>query len=454
MNRIVETKYGRLQGVPSAIQKFTLFKGVPYARPPIGDLRWRAPEECEKWDGVRLCDKFAPAAMQPRHPKGSFYEVEFYQGGMEVSEDCLYLNVWADLEKQNQPVMLWIHGGAYRHGFSHEMEFDGDAIAKRGVILVTINYRVNVFGFMAHPELTARDGHSGNYGLMDQIFALKWVRENIAAFGGDPENITIFGQSAGGGSVQALMASPLTAGMFRRSIIQSAGSPLNTLGGGYTQSAAEETGIEIGRAAQCDLAGLYKLEARALMEMSLNQGGDLRLRPCVDNYVLTADPGAAFARGDAIDESFMLGCVTGDAALFDGASEDQDQRALAAVASLAKARVRQGKRGCYVYHFCPEIPGDDHPGAFHSSELWYIFGTLMRSNRPFTGADYELSQKMTDWWTNFARTGDPGNGWTAYTAENPAINEITSAPGMVNIADRPLADSLSGEILENTYGKI
>ena len=454
MKRIVETRYGALQGVPSAIQKFTVFRGVPYAKPPVGKLRWRAPEECEKWPGVRLCDKFAPAAMQPEHPKGSFYEVEFYQGGVEVSEDCLYLNVWADLEKRNQPVMLWIHGGAYRHGFSHEMEFDGDAIAKRGVILVTINYRVNVFGFMAHPELTARDGHSGNYGLMDQIFALKWVRENIAAFGGDPENITIFGQSAGGGSVQALMASPLTAGMFRRSIIQSAGSPLFSLGGSYAQSDAEETGVEIGRAAGCDLEGLYKIDARTLMEMGLNLGGGLRLRPCVDNYVLTCDQGTVFARGCASDESLMIGSVTGDASLFGDDSDDPDQRAMAAVAALAKARVRQGKNGCYVYHFRPEIPGDDHPGAFHSSELWYVFGTLMRSNRPFTGADYELSQKMTDWWTNFARTGDPVGGWTAYTADNPAVNEITTAPGMVNISERPLADSLSDSILEEAYGTI
>lgn len=454
MKRIVETKYGRVQGVPSAVQKFTVFKGVPYAKPPVGSLRWHAPEECDKWDGVRLCDKFAPAAMQPEHPKGSFYEVEFYQGGVETSEDCLYLNIWADLEKSGQPVMLWIHGGAYRHGFSHEMEFDGDAMAKRGVILVTINYRVNALGFMAHPALTARDGHSGNYGLMDQIFALKWVRENIAAFGGDPDNITIFGQSAGGGSVQALMTSPLTDGMFNRSIIQSAGSPINSLGGSYTQREAEQTGLELEKAAGCDLDGLYAMDARAIMELSLGLEGELRLRPCVDNYVLTADPGAVFASGGAKDESFMLGSVTGDASLFADGQTDQNASAMSAILALAKSRIRLGKKGCYAYHFSRDIPGDDHPGAFHSSELWYVFGTIMRSNRPFTGYDYELSQLMTDCWTSFARTGDPGHGWTAYTAENPGIFELNETVGMTDISQCPQAATLSDDILKKAYGTI
>ena len=255
MKRTVSTKYGRLEGVRSGIQKITVFRGIPYAKAPVGALRWHAPVEPEKWDGIKDCSRFAPAAIQTEHPKGSFYEVEFYQGGVDISEDCLYLNIWADLEKTAQPVMVWFHGGAYMHGFGHEMEFDGDAIAKRGAILVTVNYRVGVLGYMAHPALTARDGHSGNYGLMDQIFALKWVQENIAAFGGDPENVTIFGQSAGGGSVQSIMTSPLARGLFRRSIIQSAGSPLKSLGGERQLSEAERTGLDLERQAGCSLCG-------------------------------------------------------------------------------------------------------------------------------------------------------------------------------------------------------
>lgn len=454
MNRTVEAPCGALRGVPGNIQKLTVFKGIPYAKAPVGERRFRAPEELEKWDGVRACTEFGPASVQTAHPVGSFYEVEFYQGGVEVSEDCLFLNVWADLAREKQPVMVWIHGGAYMHGFSHEMEFDGEALARRGVILVTINYRVGALGFFAHPELTARDGHSGNYGLLDQICALRWVRKNIAAFGGDPENVTIFGQSAGGGSVQALMTSPLAKGLFKRSIIQSAGSPLATLGGMNSLADAENTGAELVKMADTDLKGLMELPAERILELARNMQGGLRFRPCVDGCALTEDPGDVFIRGDAMDESLMVGSVTGDAALFCGGTENMDELAESAILTLAKSRVRLGKKGCYVYHFKRDIPGEDHPGAFHSSELWYVFGTLMRSNRPFTGYDYELSLKMTDWWANFARTGNPGNGWTPYTAESGCINEIGEATGMVDAKDRPLADRLSDEIVEKAYAEV
>lgn len=455
MGRTVATKYGRLEGVRSGIQKITVFRGIPYAKAPVGALRWHAPVEPERWDGIRDCSRFASAAIQAEHPRGSFYEVEFYQGGVDMSEDCLYLNVWADLEKTGQPVMVWFHGGAYMHGFGHEMEFDGDAIAKRGAILVTVNYRVGVLGYMAHPALTARDGHSGNYGLMDQIFALNWVRENIAAFGGDPENVTIFGQSAGGGSVQSIMTSPLARGLFRRAIIQSAGSPLNSLGGKSTPGDAEKTGLELERLAGCGLDGLYAMDALELLRLGreVMAGGEgLRFRPCVDGYSLTEDPGTVFIQGRAMDESLMLGSVTGDAGLFCGGEENQDELAESAIAALAKSRIRLGKAGCYAYHFKRDIPGDDHPGAFHSSELWYVFGTLARSNRPFSGYDYGLSLRMTDWWVNFARTGEPGGGWTAFTAESPAINEMGEGVEMVDISARPLADHLSDEITESIYG--
>ena len=455
MDRTVRTNCGYVAGERSAIQKITVFKGIPYAKAPVGDMRWREPVAHEGWEGVRSCTSFGPAAIQTEHPKCSFYEVEFYEGGVDMSEDCLYLNVWADLEKQNQPVMVWYHGGAYMHGFGHEMEFDGDAIAKRGAILVTVNYRVGVLGYMAHPELTARDGHSGNYGLMDQIFALKWVKENIAAFGGDPQNITIFGQSAGGGSVQSIMTSPMAKGLFNRAIIQSAGSPLRSLGGGNGLAAAEESGKEVARIAGCDLKGLYAMDAMELLRIGrevMAQGGGLRFRPCVDGYALTDDPGKVFAEGRAMDGSMMLGSVTGDGGMFGGSSDNSDENAMGATVALAKSRIKLGKSGCYVYHFNRDIPGDDHPGAFHSSELWYAFGTLQRSNRPFGGYDYDLSGRMTDWWVNFARTGEPGGGWRAYTAEDPAVNEIGDGVAMVDISERPVADNISDEMIAEIYG--
>jgi len=455
MERTVKTGYGYVAGERSAIQKITVFKGIPYAKAPVGDMRWRAPEAHEGWEGVRQCISFAPAAVQAEQTKGSFYEIEFFQGGYDVSEDCLYLNVWADLNKKDQPVMVWYHGGAYMQGFAHEMEFDGDAIAKRGAILVTVTYRLGALGYMAHPELTARDGHSGNYGLMDQIFALKWVKENIEAFGGDPDNITIFGQSAGGGSVQSIMASPLAKGLFNRAIIQSAGCPLRSLGGGNSLEAAEACGSDVGKLAGCDLEGLYKLDAMEILRLgreAMGLGKGLRFRPCVDGYALTEDPGKVFAEGRAMDESLMIGSVTGDGGMFGGSSEDRDSNAMGSTAALAKSRIKLGKDGCYVYHFNRDIPGDDHPGAFHSSELWYVFGTLQRSDRPFGGYDYELSRRMTDWWVNFARTGAPGDDWRIYTAEDPVINEIGDGVELVDISERPVADDVSDEIIAEIYG--
>ena len=448
MNRTVLTKYGAVSGIASAIPKFTAFKGIPYAKPPVGELRWRAPMEPERWEGARACDRFPPACVQSAQEKGSFYETEFFQAGYEVSEDCLYLNVWADLEKRNQPVMVWIHGGAFDHGFGHEMEFDGDAFAKRGVILVTVNYRLGAFGFLAHPALTERDGHSGNYGLMDQIAALKWVSDNIFAFGGDAGSVTIFGQSAGAASVQALMTSTPAAGLFLRAIYMSAGTPLLSIGGGLSQEDAEQTGLELCAALNVGLDGLYEADAAAILRGAADLKGGLRFRPCMDKYVLAEDPGEAFARGAARDASFMLGSVTGDSSLFGDAAKDMDERAEAMTAAYAKTRVAQGKGGCYVYHFRRDIPGDDRPRAFHSSELWYVFGTLHRSDRPFTGLDYDLSRRMTDWWANFARTGDPGGGFTAYGEDNPAILEIGEEVKMADIRDRPLANRISNELFD------
>jgi para-nitrobenzyl esterase len=247
--------------------------------------------------------------------------------------------------------------------------------------------------------------------------------------------------------VQALMASPLADGLFRRAIIMSAGSPLSSLGGGLSQADAEKTGLEMGAAAGAGLDRLYEMSAADVLKCAHLLKGGLRFRPCVDKFALVEDPGATFRRGAAKDFSLMIGSVTGDAALFMGASEDRDERAEAATVALAKRRIAQIKPGCYVYHFRRDVPGADRPGAFHSSELWYVFGTLPRSDRPFTGLDYDLSLKMADWWTNFARTGSPGGGFSAYTAETPALMEIGEKTGMVDIKNRPLADMLSDEMI-------
>ena len=456
-----QTGSGLVRGVPSGIPSITVFRGVPFAAPPVGARRWHAPEPAAKWEVVRVCDAFAPAAIQTAHPAGSFYQLEFYRAPQDFSEDCLYLNIWTPAEAAGEdlPVMVWYHGGAYMHGWSHEMEFDGEAFAKRGVILVTANYRVGVLGYLAHADLRDEHGASGNYGLLDQIAALRWVRGNIRAFGGDPENVTIFGQSAGGGSVQCLCASPLAKGLFKRAIIMSAGSPLNALGGGNSLAEAEASGAAFCAMAGKDIAALKRAPAEELRLLGvrfLEAGAGLRFRPCVDGHALVEAPGAAFYHGRINTSSLMIGSVTGDGNLFGGGA-DPDAASTAATLELGENMARLGLSAPYIYHFDRDIPGDDHPGAFHSSELWYVFGTLMRCHRPFTGVDYDISLQMTDFWANFARCGAPGGGFAPYAPASPAVMEINERRvGMRGLSGTDAAARCRARMkeLEKTYAEI
>ena len=242
----VQTEYGVVAGVYSGNPEITVFRGIPYAAPPVGALRWAPPQPPKPWEGTLHADTFReiPTQVEERHP---FYSREFYRCRKPMSEDCLYLNIWtpADTPEEKLPVMLFIHGGGYKSGYSHEITFDGDALAQRGVLLVTIEYRLGALGYLAHRQLRDENGHCGNYGLLDQIAALKWVRRNIAAFGGDPENITIFGQSAGAMSVENLVTSPLSRGDMAKAIMQSAGGYTGQRSSGITmstQAEAEEQG--------------------------------------------------------------------------------------------------------------------------------------------------------------------------------------------------------------------
>ena len=217
-NPVLTIEGGQIQGIQTQTEGVVVYKGIPYAAPPAGSLRWREPQPVLSWEGVLTADKFGAAAIQNDQTPGSFYHKEFFAAGdPERSEDCLFLNIWtpaAGKPEKKLPVAMWIHGGEYAQGFSHEIEFDGEEWAKRGVILVTINYRLGIYGFLAHPLLSAESPHhvSGNYGIFDQLAAIRWIKKNISRFGGDPDNLTVFGQSAGAGSVQALVASPLSDG--------------------------------------------------------------------------------------------------------------------------------------------------------------------------------------------------------------------------------------------------
>lgn len=437
---VLTVEGGEVSGVPSETPNVCIYKGIPYAAPPIGDLRWKQPKPVKPWKGIRQCDTFGAASLQGDQTPGSFYWKEFYQGGdPERSEDCLYLNVWtpaAGKPEAKLPVIFWIHGGAYMGGYGHEIEFGGDAYAKKGVILVTINYRLGMCGFLAHPLLTAEnDGKgSGNYGLFDQLAALKWVKRNISAFGGNPDNITVMGQSAGAGSVQALISSPLTKGLIQRAIIQSGGG-LGGIISAKSLQEVEQQGSDMWKAV--GISTLEEMRAypaekfqEVLMKyMQQQKSFGLPYNPCIDGELLTAPLDETAQNGQELDIPYLIGYT----------SEDMMPEVMKKAATdWSLLLEQQGRKPAYVYCFSRDLPGEDMTspqgafgdmkGAFHSSELWYMFGTLGKCWRPMEKADYELSERMVSYWTNFAKTGNPnGEGlpqWEPCTKANPHIQTL------------------------------
>lgn len=422
----VSVEGGLVQGVALESSACVVFKGIPYAAPPTGELRWREPQPVQPWDTVMLCDHFRNAAPQPAHnPQDGQYGTEFFAEDAPFSEDCLQLNIWVPksvLSGETEPaaVALWIHGGAYSAGWSFEPEMDGEAWAERGVILVTANYRLGIFGYLSHPWLTAESGTSGNYGLMDQIAALKWVRNNISAFGGDPERIMIFGQSAGGGSIRCMTISPESKGLFSSAIVMSAGGLGGLLAEGMSQEDADAIGkriIELGgwqsleemRAATTD-----ELEA-ALNRYRFETGNWMALCPHIDGKYIIKTFDQSVVDGSIANVPYMMGSVANDMPGLDAGFQP-----------FADERERFAGAPVYLYRFDAPLPNDGRPclqGSFHSSELWYIFHTLDRSWRPFGEADEALSNRMVDAWTNFAKSGNPG--WAATSAEKPYTEQFT-----------------------------
>lgn len=427
-NPILTVSGGQIQGVVTDSTDVIVYKGIPYAAAPVGDLRWQKPQPVTPWEGVRTADTWGNVAIQAALDNGggggNFYVKEFYQDGLpQSSEDCLYLNVWtprsaAGNADSKLPVAMWIHGGAYDHGWGYEITMDGQEWAKRGVILVTINYRVGIIGFLAHPELSAEaDGVSGNYGTLDQIAALKWIRENISQFGGDPDNITILGQSAGASSIKNLCLSPESKGLISRAIIQSGGgiSGKRSDTGAEALKAYEEQGKNL-----MDSLGYTTLEQMRAIPASellkIQQGANMRFRPVTDGKYLPQTFDDATLDGNIADVPYMIGYCANDI----GSMGES-------IKLFCETRNAQSKQPAYMYLFARALPGDD-AGAFHSSELWYTFHTLDRSWRPFTAADYKLADEMTDSWTNFAKYGNPngqnGGSWTPCTKDNSYVQEF------------------------------
>lgn len=446
MGMMVKTSKGFLSGVDMGA--YTVFRGVPYAKPPVGGLRWRTPQEMDPWEGVRRADAFSDICVQelptPDSSFGALYYKEFYSNPAfirSMSEDCLYLNIWTPKEKREEPypVAFWIHGGAFSGGYGSELEFDGAKFCEKGVILVTIQYRLNVYGFLAHPWLSEESerGISGNYGLMDQIAALDWVYENIAAFGGDPSRITVFGQSAGSMSVQALVSSELTRGKIAGAILQSGISCTEKLLFCPTLREMEELGEKFVKFAHVSsLEALRGLDAGALREARMkleawcwqNLKDGIVLVPNADGYVLSGTVKEIWQQGRMHAIPYIVGSTANDLGMSPEEVSAGEPGVLQAEGRRwAEMTAQACGKPTYLYWFTHKLPGDE-AGAFHSSELWYVHGTLERCWRPMTGEDYRLSEEMMTYWTNFMKTGDPNGGgqdaWPPYRKETPYVKEF------------------------------
>jgi para-nitrobenzyl esterase len=459
----VPIEEGLVSGKTNADGTVSIFMGVPFAAPPVGDLRWKAPRPPLKWEGVRKCVTQPPSAMQSKPTPMMMWSKEFMAPEEPLSEDCLYLNIWtaAKTTSEKRPVMVWIHGGAFTGGSGTVPLYDGEEMAKKGVVFVTINYRLGVFGFLAHPELTAEspDKTSGNYGILDQIEALKWISRNIQAFGGDPGNVTIDGQSAGSFSVNALMVSPMAKGLFHRAIGQSGGMFSGNPGLVYDLKAAESAGARF--AEQQKTASIAELRAKPSEELIK---GRAQWGITIDNIVVApasetftagrqndvpliagwnADDGFSMGKGQDV-ETFKkeaekrYGAYAADYLKAFPATNDEEVKKNMKITSVlsfgwqnynwVKVQSTTGKNKAYLYYFTHVPPGEPNYGAFHSAEFGYALNTLKLWNRPFTRTDWDLADKMSSYWVNFAKTGNP-NGeelpeWPAFENSSPKIIEF------------------------------
>ena len=512
MNRRAKTENGWVVGLPGSDTRITSFKGIPFAAPPVGKNRWRKPQPCANWEGDLQAYTFGPIGMHDKGKPGrdNIWSREWavdYE--IPMSEDCLYLNIWAPAdgypvgvgdqyretedtplpEPGNMPVYVWFFGGGFQVGHTTEMEFDGERLARRGIVVVTVNYRLNVFGFLSHPELTkeAPDAPT-NFAFLDQQYGLQWVKRNISAFGGNPDNITIGGQSAGGMSVCAHLANPDNEGLFQKAIIESgiffpAYSNQNPFG--IDLHTAEQRGVEFfeklgvktleeARKIEADVLLKKMMELppmfftvvsdRAYCKYMVNEwflepghikcplfmsytNNEMMLRPGAKNPEELRALGEELNGVDA--ESFVRA--------FSGADNEEDIGAAGEISGTDLAvhtilRYTKEETPIWVARFSAEIPGWDHPGAFHSSDLWFYFENFAKCWRPFNGKHYELARQMCDYWANFIRNGDPnGKGtdwkmlpeWPRLTSKNPVRMEFDDHAHAVDDTPSPVQQVLT-----------
>ena len=502
MLRQVKTENGWVRGIEAADPRITSFKGIPFAAPPVGKNRWRAPKPCESWAGVRDCSRFAPISMQWIPGLGDDIYCREWHVDPEIpmGEDCLYLNVWTNAKKagEKQPVLVWFFGGGLQCGYPAEMEFDGERIARRGVVVVTVNYRVGALGFLTHPQLSREQPDApANFGNLDQQAGLRWVQRNIAAFGGDPNRVTIAGQSAGGGSVMSQLACPANAGLFSGAVVMSAMifDPYRRreVGRPETLQQAEKKGEEF-----FAFLGVNSLEeARALDAVTLQRSYEKYMENHVpfftvqDDLFCVGDPIALYREGKCVDVVMMAGNTSGEFLNAIDAADGEQLKAEAdrlfgdqagaflaipesgrkteglgyapvsgiecTVKGVLSDIAKDGRKGWY-YCFDPDMPGWDNPGTFHSSDLWFWFETLAKCWRPFVGRHYDLARQMCDYFCNFIRSGDPNgrdlNGeplprWEAWSEAVPcAMHFLRNGAEPVTEKLPPLKAFLSERIME------
>jgi para-nitrobenzyl esterase len=461
MTQPVHLKGGLVAGSPGTDPAITTFKGIQYAAPPVGDLRWRAPQPPAPWQGVLKADQFSASCMQ--NDAGWFPPNNGARPDRQISEDCLYANVYtpAKSASEKHPVMLFVHGGGLT--FSAGTYYDGEALAEQGIVVVTFNYRLGLFGFFAHPELSKESGHnaSGNYGFLDQIVALQWVHDNIQAFGGDPNQVTLAGQSAGAWSINYLMASPLTKGLYQRVIGESGGQWAH----GKSLAEAEAAGVQFAKTAGYETVAALRQRPAA----ELQKAGRASVLN-IDGWVMPDNVESIFARGKQNDVPMLVGSNAGEATsprtsnstvtsftdtlkkefgddastvigLYPAKTEEEarfqqlefhrDQTFGWPTWAWAKAEATTGKSKVYFYYFDHVSPGpyaDAHLAAPHGGELAYVFNW---ANSPggngteWRDADKKLATQVTQYWVNFVKTGDPnGKGLPVWPAYRPGTNTV------------------------------
>lgn len=476
----IDTYQGQLRGYwANEPRQIRGFKGIPYARPPIGDLRWRPPQAAQNWQGVRQATEPGSACWQPTRVE----QFVWSRGAFAPSEDCLYLNLWSAASADDPaPVMVWFHGGAHTAGMGHDRIFDGTRLAEHGVVVVTINYRLGPFGFLAHEALVDESDHdsAGNYGLLDKIAALNWVRDNIAQFGGDPANVTIFGQSAGSQSVCALMASPLARGLFHKAIGQSAACV-------DAMPSKDEAGLERGSAliealdGATDLTAMRAATPQQIMQAAETSNWASASRIVTDGWVLPKSPDAIYAAGEQTQVPLLLGYLSNEGYLLFPLNEQLDQEglrsytqriagdqadalllnysnALAVSPGLAQREIatdlfmaygmhrwathhERSGQPTYLYFmdhkppafrlYVPDNPdlelaeGPRSAGAYHSGDLAYVFANTRLVGVDWQEEDHALSEQIAQYWTNFARTGNPNGAglpqWPAFGMGNTMV---------------------------------